>query len=129
MALGVFAGAIAAGVFLRACDVAMDEARLDQANKQFVAGMARATDKSNGHFQQAEQQTDAAEQARQAAAIARLRAAMDAGAQATASRNAAWQRYYRRPKECENPPTEQAFIECGNRAIQAREQFEKAYQP
>jgi len=81
-----------------------------------------------------------AQQADDAAATARIRAIVSAqeaelaasrqsSAQADADRDTAWQRYYKRPKECDNPPDYQALVECSNRAIRAREAFNKTYRP
>lgn len=66
---------------------------------------------------------------RQAEIAAASQAEVAAASQAASARDAAWRRYYQRPKQCDNPPTDSAFIECSNRAIAARKQFEKTYQP
>ncbi len=72
----------------------------------------------------------------QAAATARIRAKLAerqqeiaASAAASAARDAAWSQYYKRTKECESPVSEQAFIACGNKAIEARRSFDRTYQP
>ena len=52
-----------------------------------------------------------------------------AGRAGDARREAAWQRAYKRPPECENPPTDKALVECSNKAVRARERFDATYKP
>jgi ABC-type multidrug transport system fused ATPase/permease subunit len=43
------------------------------------------------------------------------------------AREAAWSRYYVKPKRCENPASNEVLVECANEHIRAKRAFEKKY--
>ena len=46
---------------------------------------------------------------------------------ATRARDALWNRSYKRPPSCDNPPDNAAFVACGNAYIAARDSFRAAH--
>lgn len=42
-------------------------------------------------------------------------------------KQAAWQRFYRKPKKCDAPPDNAALVECSNHYIREKARFEKLY--
>lgn len=48
-------------------------------------------------------------------------------AAAQARKDAAWQRFYKKPKKCENPSDNSVIVECGNHYLREEQRFEKLY--
>lgn len=80
---------------------------------------------------QAEQEAIAAEKARREAqrtAVLQAReAAISAEREEEARKQAAWERFYRRPKKCESPPDNATLVECSNHYLREQQRFEKQY--
>lgn len=82
--------------------------------------------------QRTRQQVQIAERQRQELerkqlAAAQMRAESDARAaqvRAEAQKEAAWQAFYQPPPECLHPPTWEDQVECGNKHIRAKRDFE-----
>jgi len=139
IAFGIFVGVAAACVVLRACDNAMRQERIAQTaaaytnmtelNQQEQAAELRRQQERQAREQAQHAAQDAAGQQRAAQVRAEIQAVQDAQADADARREAAWARAYKRPGECENPPTQQALVECSNQALRARERFNASYKP
>ena len=139
IALGIFAGVVVACVVLRACDNAMRQERVEQTtaayrnmmelNQQEQAAAQRREQERQAQAQALHAAQEAASQQRAAQVRAQIQAAQDAQADADTRREAAWVRAYKRPGECENPPTQQALVECSNQATRARERFNATYKP
>ena len=47
-------------------------------------------------------------------------------AEEKSQKEAAFKRFYQKPAEC-NPPTKNMYVECGNKYIRARAEFERLY--
>ena len=137
--LGIFAGVVVACVLVRACDNAMRQERMDQTaaavrhvaelQQQEQAEALRQQQLRQAREQDAQATQEAASQQRAAQVRATIQAAQDAQADAEARREAAWQRAYKRPPECDNPPTDKALVECSNKTLHARERFDATYKP
>jgi len=137
--LGIFAGVVAACVLLRACDNALRQERMNQTAAAFrqmteLQQQEKAAELARQQARQAREQVqhaaqEAASQQRAAEVRAAILATQDAQAAAAARREATWQRAYKRPPECENPPTDKALVECSNKAVRARERFDATYKP
>jgi len=134
LALGVFAGVVAANLFTEAIDALLAQQAVNRAThalheaqesaaKQAQADATARNAKAAAEFAE-RQRSETMKQEQQESADA-TRAALEA---AKTRREQAWNSYYKRPKECENPPTDQAFVDCSNRATRAREEFNKTYQ-
>jgi hypothetical protein len=137
--LGIFAVIAVACILLRACDNALRQERMEQtaAAVKHVADLQQREKAEALRQQQVRQEQEQAARAAQEAASqqraaqvrASIQAVQDAQADADARREAAWQRAYKRPPECENPPTDKALVECSNKAMRARERFDATYKP
>lgn len=44
------------------------------------------------------------------------------------AKEAAWERFYKKRAECENPPTNAVFVECGNEYMRAQRKFEQLWE-
>lgn len=42
-------------------------------------------------------------------------------------RDAAWQRFYKKPKKCDNPSDNAVIVECSNHYLREEQRFEKLY--
>lgn len=62
-----------------------------------------------------------------AATQERIKIQQDA-AQLAKAKELAWNKYYHRPKKCENPSTNDVLIECGNYHIREDRKFEAAWE-
>lgn len=62
-----------------------------------------------------------------AATQERIKVQQDA-AQLAMAKELAWNKYYHRPKKCENPSTNDVLIECGNYHIREDRKFEAAWE-
>lgn len=80
---------------------------------------------------QAQEEAIAAEKIRrdaQRAAVLQAReAAIAAEREEEARKQAAWERFYRRPKKCESPPDNATLVECSNHYLREQQRFEKQY--
>lgn len=73
------------------------------------------------------QQAELEQQAMQRARLASQREQAAARRAAELAKARAWSSYYQHPEECETPRSETHHIECINRRIRARRQFEIEY--
>ena len=46
---------------------------------------------------------------------------------AKAEKEAAWLRFYKKPKKCDNPNDNSLIVECGNHYLREQQRFEKLY--
>lgn len=80
---------------------------------------------------QREEEALAAERTRreqQRAAVLEAREQAVAADQAErAHKQAAWEKFYRRPRKCEAPPDNATLVECSNHYLREQQRFEKAY--
>lgn len=138
IAIGVCIGVFVGGLLLRGYERAMEQARIEEAMRQFKA-LTQAATPSQAQIEDIQRPLLIAK-AEQLAAELRLQktlaksrddatTAAQAATQANADKEHAWTRYYQRPKECDNPPNDQAFVECSNGRIKARRLFEQTYRP
>ncbi len=133
IALGVFAGTLASSLCLQAIDAFLAQQAINRAQHE-LHETEKQVDKAAQEAARARNMqaaTDFAERQRQEALqrdqqAASAAAANDAAVAKTAKEQA-WQRYYQRPKECDNPPNDQAMVDCGNRAIRARTEFDRLH--
>ncbi|WP_018607026.1 hypothetical protein [Uliginosibacterium gangwonense] len=44
-----------------------------------------------------------------------------------ARKDAAWERFYKKPKKCDNPADNTAIVECGNHYLREQQRFEKLF--
>lgn len=44
------------------------------------------------------------------------------------AKEAAWERFYKKRTECENPPTSAEFVECANEYMRAQRKFEQQWE-
>lgn len=107
-----------------------------------VKTFTTTTNQTIADFQQKQEQRIAEQRAAQQAQIverqrqeivrkqeaaAQVRAeseALAAELDAERRKEAAWQSFYQPPPECLNPPTWEAQVECGNKHIRAKREFE-----
>lgn len=62
-----------------------------------------------------------------AATQERIKVQQDA-VQLAKAKELAWNKYYKRPKKCENPSTNEVLIECGNYHIREDRKFEDVWE-
>lgn len=103
----------------------------EQVGQQAVADVQQQTAEMQARFQaQQAEQRRRADQARLDkiyADAARMRADADAARaeqDSAARRAAAWQRFYKPAKKCDDPPDWDTQVECGNAHIRAQREFE-----
>lgn len=48
-------------------------------------------------------------------------------AAAQARKDAAWQRFYKKPKKCDNPADNSVIVDCSNHYLREEQRFEKLY--
>ena len=97
-----------------------------EATKMMEQQTARAAERSQReHVRQQEAALDRW-QAQAAAADAEHRHALElaAAAERQAAKERAWLEYYRAPADCEQPPSWEAQVECGNHYMRAKAEFD-----
>lgn len=115
-----------AGAALKAVDHAAKNALTELQQKQQQQSQERRTRQA---AQAAERQRQ--DLARKQQAASQLRAESDAVAskiREEEQKEAAWQAFYQPTPECMNPPTWEIQVECGNRHIRAKREFELGWQ-
>ena len=130
IAIGVATGVLVGGLLLRVCERTLDKRELEQVVKQLTPApltQQQIEDLQRPQYRARAEQLATDLRSQKAVDEARNAAAIEMAA--NTARELAWQRYYQRPKECDNPATDAALVECSNRSIQAREQFNRTYKP
>lgn len=96
------------------------------AQADFSQAEIRLAKKAKQERVQKEQEALAAENTKREQ---KLRAALAARDQSKekAEKEAAWQRFYKKPKKCDNPNDNSLIVECGNHYVREQERFEKLY--
>lgn len=117
----ITSGLITAAAIKTASDAMTTSIRHSQEqSKQQLEASRRLAEQRRAERQARDQQ-----RAREAAEADRATAAADlASARAEHAKASAWARFYQAPPECEHPPTWEFQVECGNKNIRAKRDFE-----
>jgi len=137
IALGVCFGIVAAGLIAFGARLWMAQYAMQQITQQANDMVARQqaivqTGIERNRAAQAERDRIAAERAEATRQLTAQRQRADAEARQASideatRREAAWAKFYRKPAMCDNPPSNEALVECANQHIRAKRAFEAAY--
>lgn len=133
IALGVASGLVIAGIAWLTISAYIAKTALEEITKssqntstQIQKNTAAAVQKQRehqAHIEAEQRETKARElKARQA-----IFEAEQAAIKLRAAKADAWEKFYRKSPECENPPTMNAMGDCANVAIRAKRQFEEQW--
>lgn len=96
---------------------AADAAHLEEERQAALAKQERL---------QKEKEQNAIDQARREQKLQEALSARNADNE-QARKDAAWERFYKKPKKCDNPTDNTVMVECGNHYMREQQRFEKLF--